>query len=355
MAVSRTILTAAAMVLWWAAHVACAAAPPVAPVADARAEYRAVFCAVMQRDDPGADCSDRLRRFPDEAAAVVDTPPIGSAPAVNVVMVGGLFGECLPSVPTFGDAATRLRAVGYRVSHAPVLGRASAEANAAIIRAHVAGERAAMPDLQLVIVAYSKGVADTMTALAAYPDMADNVGAFISVAGVVKGSHAADRMVRLYDATAARLPVGRCAQSDGGAVRTLTREYRANWLATHRLPAKPLYFSIVGLPTPARMSSVFSVFQRRLAPIDRRNDGQMIYSDAVLPRGALLAYANADHFAIALALPTARLLGVNRNDFPRAQMVEAAVRVAQARLISSDSSTAFSRSPMLPPASSHTP
>ncbi|MFC0133804.1 esterase/lipase family protein [Massilia eurypsychrophila] len=355
MTVSRTILTAAAMVLWTAAHAACAAPPPVARIADARAEYRAMFCAVVQRDDPDADCSDKLRRFPDEAAAAVDTPPIDSAPAVSVVIVGGLFGECLPSVPTFGDAAARLRASGYRVSHAPVLGRASAEANAAIIRAHVAGERAAMPALPLVIVAYSKGVADTMTALVAYPELADSVGAFISVAGVVKGSHAADRMVWLYGATAARLPVNRCAQSDGGAVRTLTREYRTNWLATHRLPDEPLYFSIVGLPTPARMSSVFSVFQRRLAPIDRRNDGQLIYSDAILPRGALLAYANADHFAVALALPAAGLLGVNRNDFPRAHLVEAAVRIAQARLISSDSSTAFSRSPMRPPASSHTP
>ncbi len=354
MAVSRMLNMAAAMVLCGTAHLASAASP-VAPIADTRADYRAVFCALMQRDDPGAGCSDKLRRFPDETAAAINPPPIDSTPAVNVVIVGGLFGECLPAVPTFGDAAARLRAVGYRVSHAPVMGRASAEANAAIIRAHVAGERAATPDLPVVIVAYSKGVADTMTALAAYPEMADSVGAFVSVAGVVKGSHAADRMVRLYDATAARLPVSRCPQSDGGAVRTLTREYRANWLATHRLPDKPLYFSIVGLPTPARTSSVFSVFQRRLAPIDRRNDGQMIYSDAILPSGALLAYANADHFAVALALPAARLLGVNRNDFPRAQMVEAAVRVAQSRLISSDSSTAFSRSPMPPPASSHTP
>ncbi|MET0856747.1 MAG: hypothetical protein ABWY27_08360 [Telluria sp.] len=354
MAALRTIRMAAAMLLWTAAHVA-RAAPPIAPIVDARAEYRAVFCALMQRDDPGADCSDKLRRFPDEATPATNPPPIDSAPALNVVMVGGLFGECLPSVPTFGDAAARLRAGGYRVSHAPVLGRASAEANAAIIRAHVAGEHAAMPALPLVIVAYSKGVADTMTALAAYPEMADSVGAFISVAGVVKGSHAADRMLRLYDASAAHLPANRCTQSDGGAVRTLTREYRANWLATHRLPDKPLYLSIVGLPTPARMSSVFSVFQRRLAPIDRRNDGQMIYADAMLPRGALLAYANADHFAVALALPAARLLGVNRNDFPRAQMVEAALRIAQSRLISSDSSTASSRSPTPAPANSRTP
>ncbi|MET0855869.1 MAG: hypothetical protein ABWY27_03885 [Telluria sp.] len=331
------------------------AAAPVAGIGDARAEYRAVFCALMRRDDPRADCSEKLRRFPDEAAAAASTPLIDSVPALNVVIVGGLFSECLPSLETFGDAAASLRARGYRVSHAPVRGRASAEANAAIIRDYVVRVRSENPELPLAIVAYSKGVADTITALADYPELADSVGAVISVAGVVKGSHAADRMAQLYGATGALLPVSRCPVSDGGELRSLTREYRTGWLATHTLPDRPLYFSIVGLPTPQRVSAVFAVFQRRLARIDRRNDGQMIYSDAILPRGSLLAYANADHFAIALAMPDARLLGVNRNDYPRAQMVEAALRVAQARLISSGSSTASSRSPTPPPASLHTP
>lgn len=348
---SRLNCLVAGMMLSAAAH-AVGSAPT--GIVDGRAEFRAVFCGLMLRDDPGARCNDWLRRFPDEPAAA-NTPPLGDHPAVNIVIIGGLFSECLPSLATFGDAGVRLRAGGYRVSHAPVKGRASAEVNAAIIRAHVAQERTALPDLPLVIVAYSKGVADTMTALVVYPEMAASVGAVISVAGVVKGSHAADRMVRLYDATAAVFPLNRCPVNDGGEVRSLTREYRTGWLAAHPLPDKPLYFSIVGLPTPARVSAVFAPFQRRLARIDRRNDGQMIYSDAILPRGSLLGYANADHFAIALAMPEARLLGVNRNDFPRAQMVEAAVRIAQSRLRSSGSSTASSRSPTPPPASSRTP
>jgi triacylglycerol esterase/lipase EstA (alpha/beta hydrolase family) len=52
----------------------------------------------------------------------------------------------------------RLRAGGWRISYAPVKGRASAEVNAAIIQAHIAQERAATPDVPIVIVAYSKGV-----------------------------------------------------------------------------------------------------------------------------------------------------------------------------------------------------
>lgn len=314
-----------------------AASPAVA--VDQRAAFRAVFCSLMQRDFPldGANCNDWLRRFPDEAAAaaVAATAPIDPV-AVNIVIVGGLFSECLPTIPTFGDAVEQLRGRGYHVSYAPIKGRASTEANAAIVRAHVAQELAAMPKLPLVLVAYSKGVTDTMTALADYPELGDAVGAVISVAGVVNGSRAADQLLRLYDATAGLLPYSVCPASDGGEVRSLTHEYRAAWLMTHRLPAGPLYFSIVGLPTPERVSSVFSAFRRSLSRIDPRNDGQMIYADAILPNSSLLGYANADHFAIALpfdsAMPEARLMGINRNDFPRAQLIEAAVRIAQARL-----------------------
>jgi hypothetical protein len=323
--------------LFAATHAWSAPSDGTAVTADGRAEFRAVFCGLMARDFPldGAGCNNWLRRYPDEAASVVATAPTAAA-AVNIVIVGGLFSECLPTIPTFGDAALHLRGKGYRVSYAPVKGRASAEANAAIVKAHVAQELAAMPKLPLVIVAYSKGVTDTMTALANYPELGRTVGAVIGVAGVVNGSRAADQLLALYSATAGLLPYRGCPASDGGEVRSLTHEYRTNWFTSHRLPAEPLYFSIVGLPSPERVSAVFSPFQRRLARIDPRNDGQMIYSDAILPNSSLLAYANADHFAIALpienAVPQARLVGINHNDFPRAQLIEAAVRIAQARL-----------------------
>jgi hypothetical protein len=324
----------------------------IAGIVDGRAGYRALFCALMRRDHPrdGDNCGAWLRRFPDEAAPAANQPlpSLAAAPAVNIVIVGGLFSECLSPGFTFGDASARLRAGGYRVSHAQVLGRTSAEANAAIVRAHVARERAAMPRTPLVIVAYSKGVTDTMTALAAYPELADSVGALIGVAGVVAGSRAADDLLPLYDAIAGLLPrissLTRCPAGDGGEVSSLTHDVRRHWLATHRLPAGPLYFSIVALPAPQRVSSVFAPFRRRLARFDARNDGQMIYADAILPGSRLLAYANADHFAVALpfdsamhspmhsAMPGARLFGINRNDFPRAELIEAAVRIAQAHL-----------------------
>ena len=348
---SRSIHVAGMLMMTLFAPARAGLVPVLAPapiasqagITDGWAEFRAVFCRLMRRGDPsaGADCGAWLRRFPDEAALTANLPPPGDPPAVNVVIVGGLFSQCLSPGFTFGDAAARLRAGGYRVSYAPVLGRTSAEANAAIIRAHVARERAAMPHAPLVIVAYSKGVTDTMTALAAYPELTTDVGAVISVAGVVNGSRAADDLRPLYDAVASLSPFiptsKRCPAGDGGEVRTLTHDYRRNWLATHSLPPTPLYFSIVALPTAQRVSTVFALFHRRLARFDPRNDGQMIYADTILPGSTLLAYANADHFAVALplgsAMPKARLFGINRNEFPRAEMVEAAVRIAQGRLV----------------------
>ncbi|MDB5934161.1 MAG: hypothetical protein JWQ01_1505 [Massilia sp.] len=337
---SRLIRLCAGLLLIAAAHAACSApvpAPVQAGIADGRAEFRALFCGLLRRDRAldGADCHGWLRRFPDEAALAPKRPSFDAGPAANIVIVGGLFSDCLPTVPAFGDAVEPLRAMGYRVSHAPIKGRASAEANAAIIRAHVVQESAAMPNLPILIVAYSKGVSDTMTALATFPELGEKVGALISVAGVVNGSHAADQFLKIYDATAGLVPYSACPVGDGGEVRTLTHEYRRNWLATHLLPAGPLYFSIVALPAPERVSAVLSVFHRSLSRTDPRNDGQMIYADAILPRSALLGYANADHLAIALpfdsAMPNARLVGINRNDYPRAQLVEAAIRLAQAR------------------------
>ena len=159
---------------------------------------------------------------------MVATAPAGAA-AVNIVIVGGLFSECLPTIPTFGDAVTHLRGMGYRVSYAPVKGRASTQTNAGIVKAHVAQELAAIPKLPLVIVAYSKGVTDTITALANYPELGDSVGAVIGVAGVVNGSRAADHFRALYDATAGLLPFSGCPANDGGELRSLTHEYRANW------------------------------------------------------------------------------------------------------------------------------
>lgn len=307
---------------------------------DRRTEFRAEFCGLLAaHDDPAMrDCSQWLQRFSDEPALPQASTPARAPlpPSVDIVIVSGIFSECLPDVEAYADGTARLEEAGYVISRARVKGRASSEFNAAIIRDHIAERRRQSPDRPVLIVGYSKGISDTITALATYPELGDSVAAVLGFAGVVNGSPAADKLEGMYNATVAHVPYRACPVVDGGELHSLTRHYRLGWLASHALPAKPLYFSIVGVPDRERVSTVFHQFHRAMSAMEPRNDGQMLYYDAVLPGSRLLGYVNADHFAIALPFISAsanyRRIGIDQNNFPRGAMLQAAVRLVEQEL-----------------------
>jgi hypothetical protein len=99
------------------------------------------------------------------------------------------------------------------------------------------------------------------------------------------------------------------------------------------------FYSIVAMPEPARVSSGLRLTYDKLADIDARNDGNLLYFDQVIPGGALLGYANADHWAIATDLADSQYTLVrqlaNRNDYPRKALIEAALRFVEEDLGSS--------------------
>ena len=90
------------------------------------------------------------------------------------------------------------------------------------------------------------------------------------------------------------------------------------------------YYSLATFPQPERISSVLKSSYRKLARVDSRNDGQLIFYDQVIPGSHLLAYINADHWA--LAVPIARThstigaVFVTQNAYPREALVEALLR-----------------------------
>jgi hypothetical protein len=96
------------------------------------------------------------------------------------------------------------------------------------------------------------------------------------------------------------------------------------------LPKTIRYYSVAAFEQEDNISIPLLSGYRTLAKIDPRNDGQVIFSEAVLPGGTLLGYAKADHWAI--ALPIARSNGyfidnvVNHNAYPREVLLEAVVR-----------------------------
>ena len=122
-------------------------------------------------------------------------------------------------------------------------------------------------------------------------------------------------------------------------MESLRPSVRKAWLADNLLPENFPYYSLVAFPKPERISSVLHFSYKKLSQVDARNDSQLLFYDQVIPSSALLGYANADHWA--LAMPIARshsMLGamfVDQNQYPREAMFEAILRFVEEKLDSS--------------------
>jgi hypothetical protein len=324
---------------------ACATPPPepampalvvqpvrLAALTDQRAAYRRRFCQLL--DAPwNAPCPFYLTKFDDEpdAAASVELPG-APHPPVNLFVVSGVFSECFPRLQTFGDARGTQATGSVTFFDVPIHGRGSTELNAQIVRSTILAELARQSTPRLnIILSYSKGTADSLAALAESGELAGRIDALLSVAGAVNGSPLADALGTLYASVAAWVPFDACKVTDRGELQSLTRAERLNWLLAHPLPRHPRYYSLVATPTDDRVSPLLRLPYRKLAKLDPRNDGQLMYYDAVIPGSTLLGYLNADHFAVALPLlrwhPVALSVLAQANDFPRQQMLTAALDI----------------------------
>ena len=203
---------------------------------------------------------------------------------------------------------------------------------------------------RLVLIGYSKGAPDILDAIVSYPEIRDRVAAVVSAAGAVGGSPLANDAKQSQADMLRHFPGAICDSGDGGAVGNLRPAERRAWLAANPLPKDVRYYSLVTFPTPARISSVLKSGYRKLARVDPRNDGQVIFYDQVIPGSDLMAYINADHWA--LALPIARShetiskIFVTQSAYPREALLEAVLRFVEEDL--SNDSNSIDRSP--PPA-----
>lgn len=320
----------------------------LAGVADGRGRFREIFKAVLAarcRELPSdVSCNDEKDLWKVDG----ETPPTGkpvdlgpSKGAFRVVAVPGLLAECVADKSkVFGDSLSKLEKFGYKTSYIQTRGRKGSDSNAALIRDAVA----AMPGGEkLIFVTHSKGTVDTLEALANYPSVAERTAAVISFSGAVKGSPLADVFPGFLLELVHKIPLASCPPGEGTeAVESLRRNVRLSWLATHPLPKTVRYYSLAAFALRQNTCRLLRPFYDILAKTDPLNDGMVIAPDAIIPGSVLLGFPNADHYAVAMPFskktsPVLAML-IDKNNYPRRVLLEAAVRFAEEDLAGEGSS-----------------
>ncbi|WP_436194800.1 hypothetical protein [Paraburkholderia hospita] len=314
-----------------------------ARVQDKRARFREIYCAVLEAHGPALPdyrtCEDALTRVGTEPAGTGASVDLGqSRRHLIAAVVPGIGYDCFkPWLNSPGTVTKQLQQSGYDGVMLDVDGLSSSTHNAHQIRDAIMAMQLSAGAAQLVLVGYSKGIADILEAVVAYPEIRSRVAAVVSAAGAVGGSPLANDAEQYQADMLRHFPGATCSSGDGGAVQSLRPATRKAWMAQNPLPGDLRYYSLVTFPQPERISSILKSSYDKLSRIDARNDSQVIFYDQVVPGSALLGYVNADHWA--LAVPVARThtvigsLFVTQNAYPREALTEAILRFVEEDLV----------------------
>ena len=208
-----------------------------------------------------------------------------------------------------------------------VSGRSSAAHNARQVADAIAGAGIAEDD-RVVLVGYSKGAVDALQFLVDFPEQARQVAAVLSVAGAIQGSPLAEQGDWWYRTFLEHAFAGTCDPGDGQVLHSLLPSVRKAWLADHPLPSDVAYYSLAAFTTGEYISHGLKPAWHALARHDRRNDGQVVASDAIIPGSTVLGYVNADHWDLAISLEQQMPhLSARTSDrhLPRTELLEAAL------------------------------
>jgi hypothetical protein len=307
-----------------------------AGVVDKRGRFREIYCKVLEsRGETLPDyrpCSDALTQVGIEPPGTGKTVELGpSRRRLIVAIVPGLGADCVADwIDSKGTVAEHIRQFDFDLTFIDVDSLSSIAHNALQIRDAILDMHMHDAEKRLVLVGYSKGIADILEAIVSYPEIRKNIAAVVSVAGAVGGTPLANNASKALLSIFTSWPGAQCTIGDGGAIESLRTETRKKWLADHDLPRDIAYYSLATYPQPDRISAVLKPTYNKLSKVDARNDGQVIFYDQLIPGGVLVAYINADHWAAATPISRTHTFlknnFVDHNDYPREALMEAILR-----------------------------
>lgn len=305
-------------------------------VNDARSRFAGYLCAVIDRGGDALPdhrpCIEALSNVEGQPVVAARAPELGvSKSGLIAAVVPGIGYGCIAGWLEPGDSIRdHLRSFGYDLRMIEVDALSGTATNARRIRDAVMALPEDATGARLVLIGYSKGAPDILDAIVTYPEMRPRIAAVVSLAGAVGGSPLAAGAEGRTAELLRYFPGARCDAGDHESVAALRPEVRKRWLEEHPLPAGIPFYSVVTLPDPDRISWILKPSYRKLRGLDARNDGQVIAADQLIPGGTLLAYVNADHWAIALPIarshPVVGALLVTDNEYPREALFEAILR-----------------------------
>lgn len=317
--------------------------PPIAlvpasytDVVDGRGRFREIYCEVQEKHGPqfpdDRACEDVVVRLLGESTPTGE-PAFASGPRAitHIAFVPGIYSQCfIEQVQPFAPALDHLSALGYHTHFIETRGTDSVSNNAVLVRDAVVAMNLS-PDDRLLLIAYSKGTAEVLEAVTRFAEVRANTVAVLSIAGAVAGSPIADVLSTKAGKLLPSVNVGACNVEQTAGVQSVSRRRRVKWLASNELPASTAYFSLVALSDPKRIPRGLWLTYKLLAHVDPRNDGLILFFDAVIPGSTLLGYLDTDHWNIVHRFPQ-NMHRVTGEGFPQEVMVEASVRYIEAAL-----------------------
>ncbi|MBS1835231.1 MAG: LssY C-terminal domain-containing protein [Acidobacteria bacterium] len=299
-------------------------APDVNDTSDRFADY---FCSVLKQENPDTgewgDCSQYI-----EDNGKTDFKLTDISKNYRILIVPGFMSSCFADSPAFEEGQQVLKTkFGMDVNLLQVPNDSS-EDNAGVIGTYIR-ENGPKDPRKFILVGYSKGTPDLQVALAKQ-NIAQYTAAFISVAGASGGSviadvlpNSADQFIRSY------FKMGNCKGDLTTGFKSLRRSERQAFLGAYPNTVVPTY-SIIAHSDKAGTSKALAQTWDLLTAYDKRQDGQLTQSDAIVPNSKYLGALVGDHFAVALPFDKSKdatiRSGMDKTRFPRAALLESLIR-----------------------------